>query len=313
MGFFSNPERKWALFMLIPTAAVTIFTGTVTHFLTKGSTEAAVKAGIVEVLSDHFDFVDTTMAFEDALAELYNNNEMLESSIADMSDEAEKLESENAQLRKEIAKQPSVAFSSPDIINDGLKESAIKNSVLAYNASIFYSQSLIDHLLLDKTIYYNADENEVIFNSGNNSFSGETLIRLMDTTVLYDGKYYRTYSPSASDSFSMGGKEYSNGFQIWDDHSLFGDGDGYALFNLGKEYSSISFTVGRTNITDNKEDATLKVYLNGEYQPNKDVELSSEANPKEVTIDLEYADSLKIEIAGGSKVGYGFANPVLHF
>ncbi len=56
----------------------------------------------------------------------------------------------------------------------------------------------------------------------------------------------------------MGSTTYNKGFVIYDDHSLFGEGDGYALFDLQGKYSKITFDVGRTNEYE-KQDVLLKV------------------------------------------------------
>lgn len=135
-------------------------------------------------------------------------------------------------------------------------------------------------------------------------------IDLTDTKVLYDGMCYKIYLPSEGNTFSMGSKTYNDGFVMYDDHSLFGEGDGYTLFDLGGEYSKISFSVGRTNEYE-KQDVVLKVYLNGEY--TEEYSLSAQSTPIELEIDLKYANELKLEITGGSRVKYGFANVVLYY
>lgn len=86
---------------------------------------------------------------------------------------------------------------------------------------------------------------------------------------------------------------------------MFGEGDGYALFDLQGKYSAITFDVGRTNEYE-KQNVTLQVFLDdemvGEYA------LSAESPPKSMTIKLNKAKSMKLKITGGSRVKYGFAN-----
>ena len=108
----------------------------------------------------------------------------------------------------------------------------------------------------------------------------------------------------------MGSKTYNNGFVMYDAHSLFGKGDGYTLFDLGGECSKISFSVGRTNEYE-KQDVTLKVYLNGEYI--EEYSLNAQSPPMYLEIDLAYANDLKLEITGGSRVKYGFADVNLYY
>lgn len=72
----------------------------------------------------------------------------------------------------------------------------------------------------------------------------------------------------------------------------------------------MSFLVGRTNEYE-KQDVILKVYLNNEYV--EEYSLNSQSSPVSLTIDLNYANNLKLEITGGSRVKYGFANVLLYY
>lgn len=134
---------------------------------------------------------------------------------------------------------------------------------------------------------------------------GSKPIKLTDTNILYDGVCYSVFKPDSGESFQIGSKTYYEGFEIWDDHSLFGEGDGYALFDLQGEYSEISFDVGRTNEYE-MEDVVLKVYLNDKFV--EEYSLSAQSSLKNITINLAYAKNMKIEITGGSRVKYGFVN-----
>lgn len=127
---------------------------------------------------------------------------------------------------------------------------------------------------------------------------------------MYEGTCYAKYLPTDGKSFSMGSSTYNKGFIIYDDHSLFGEGDGYALFDLQGKYSKITFDVGRTNEYE-KQDVILKVYLNGEYV--EEYPINAQSPPIQLEIGLNYANNMKLEITGGSRVKYGFANVVLHY
>lgn len=153
-------------------------------------------------------------------------------------------------------------------------------------------------------------QNSEVSDSDREKVTHNSQINLLETNVLYDGLCYKLYLPSEGDSFSMGSKTYNNGFVMYDDHSLFGEGDGYTLFDLGGEYSKISFYVGRTNEYE-KQDVTLKVYLNGEYI--EEYSLNAQSPPIYLEIDLTYANNLKLEITGGSRVKYGFADVILYY
>ena len=130
--------------------------------------------------------------------------------------------------------------------------------------------------------------------------------------VIYSGKYHTIYPLSESNSFDMGSDTYRTGFTIGaDNYSLFGEGNGFALFDLKGKYSKLHVDVGRVNRTDlGIEDAILKVYLNGEYIT--EYQLSGQQPPKPISIELNYAQDLKLEIEG-SKIVYGFANGIFEF
>lgn len=157
-------------------------------------------------------------------------------------------------------------------------------------------------------------EGSTDYQSSNPVFSNGDItsdkIELTKTNILYDGVCYKLYLPSEGNTFSMGSKTYSKGFVMYDDHSLFGEGDGYTLFDLGGKYSKISFIVGRTNEYE-KQNVTLKVYLNGEYI--EEYSLDAQSPPVYLEIDLKYANNLKLEITGGSRVKYGFADVILYY
>ena len=173
----------------------------------------------------------------------------------------------------------------------------------------YYSESILN-LILDNKLSYNSNQNTIYYTPKGENISGETKIDLFDTDVLYDGTCYETYSPSAGNTFSMGSNTYNKGFVIYDDHSFFGEGDGFALFDLQSKYSKMTFDVGRTNEYE-KEDVVLKVYLNEEYV--EEYSLDAQSPPISLEIDLKYANSMKLEITGGGRVKYGFANVILYY
>lgn len=47
--------------------------------------------------------------------------------------------------------------------------------------------------------------------------------------------------------------------------------------------------------------------MNGEYQ------LDAETPPKHFEVTLNYANSMKLEISGGTRVKYGFVNMILYY
>lgn len=135
-------------------------------------------------------------------------------------------------------------------------------------------------------------------------------VDLISANVLYNGNCYALIKTSDDRVFSMGSSSYNEGFEIWDDYSLFANCDGYALFDLKGQYAKLTFDVGRVNEYE-IEDAVLNVYLNNDSTPSATYELNAQSPPVSLSIDLNYANSAKLEISGGSRVKYGFANAEL--
>lgn len=131
---------------------------------------------------------------------------------------------------------------------------------------------------------------------------------LMEVCPPYEGKVYWTYTSDNSDTITMAGKKYTNAFALGCDYSLFGGGDGYALFNLNSRYKTLSFDVGKIDEYE-MQDVTLNIYLDGRLKDS--YELSAEAISKHITVDLNNALQLKLEITGGSRVKYGFVNAII--
>lgn len=156
----------------------------------------------------------------------------------------------------------------------------------------------------------NVSNRELTTNAESGKQDKETKIDLIESGVIYDGKYLSVIKASDDKTFSMGSDTFNKGFTIIsDNYSLFGEGDGFALFDLKGEYSKLNFSVARVNRSDaGIEDATLKVYLDNNFID--EYALSGEKPPTKMTIDLNYANTLKLELHG-NKIQYGFANCIL--
>lgn len=290
-----NNEWIWKLLSVI----VPIICVILTHILTDISTQAT----FVERLSVYFDVVDENMSYEQA--------------IKTMRDESQKIKNDNGKLKKQIAELqsqissvPEIQFKNPAIIVDGLKtQENTNNSVVTLDGTNYYSQNMLN-MILDNNILYNMNDNTIYYAKNEKSVSTETKVKLLDTNVLYDGVGYDVYLPSNGDSFSMGSDTYNEGFVLYDNHSILGEGDGYALFELKRQYSKIAFDVGRTNEYE-MQDVELKVYLDNKYI--EVYSLNAQSPPVPLEINLNYANSLKLEITGGSKVKYGFTDVILYY
>ena len=123
-----------------------------------------------------------------------------------------------------------------------------------------------------------------------------------DEYRLVDNKY-----------FTMSGKKYTNGFVLNTQASKAPTAE--ALFNLDGKYSSLSFTVGHIDSTHSSDfyNRTMNVYLDGIIAYT--IELKYDDVPKKVTIPLNGALQMKIELErtgdqGGGDPSFGFSEGV---
>ena len=258
-------------------------------------------------MSERFDSVDKDMSFEQALEAVYKEKKSKDKQIDQLNKQNAEL---HAELQNKISSTPNFKFENTALISDGLKiQETVNKSIIVVDNNNYYSEGLLN-LILKNKLSYDPNQNAVFYNPKGKKVASETKVDLFDTEVLYDGSCYEEYLSTDGKTFSMGGNTYNKGFVIYDDHSLFGEGDGYALFDLQGKYSKMTFNVGRTNDYE-KEDVILKVYLNDEYK--EEYSLSAQSPPVQLKIDLNYANSMKLEITGGGRVMYGFTNVVLHY
>jgi len=105
-------------------------------------------------------------------------------------------------------------------------------------------------------------------------------------------------------TFSMGGKQYSNGFTL--------GFDGSAIFNLNGQYDALDMDIGYSK--GNVCDTDIFIYLDGNL--SQTLHIGAEELPKHVSIPLNNALQLKI-VRGlpdgvfGNTSHYGFANAIL--
>ena len=98
--------------------------------------------------------------------------------------------------------------------------------------------------------------------------------------------------------FMMSGKKYSNGFALGSDND-------FALFNLDSKYQSVTFTIGHVDDTD-LENANLNIYIDGKIAYTQELRCDDVA--RTLTIPLNGALQMKIEITDGWGPQWGFAN-----
>lgn len=284
-------------------ALITTLGSVIIFFLGNFSTQATLEKNTVETLSEYFDSIDKDMSYEQALQTVYEDSKRKDEEISKLSVKSE-------DYQNQISSTPNFEFKNPTLITDGLKvQDSINKSVIVVDNKNYYSEGILN-LVLENKLSYDSTKNIVFYNANGENISAETKIDLFDTDVLYEGTCYEKYLPSDANTFSMGSSKYNKGFVIYDDHSLFGEGDGYALFDLQGNYSKIAFDVGRTNEYE-KQDVILKVYLNDEYV--EEYSLNAQSPPISLEINLNYAKNMKLEITGGSRVKYGFVNVTLYY
>jgi hypothetical protein len=115
----------------------------------------------------------------------------------------------------------------------------------------------------------------------------------------YSSTFFESYVNG--DSFMSCGVKRSNGFTL-ENNSV--ERPANATYNLDGKYNSITFDVAHVDNTY-VSDATIRVYLDGKIV--KEVEIGGEDLPKKVTVPLNGALQMKIELglqSGCPKYGF---------
>lgn len=293
----------------IISSLITALASVLVFFLGNFSTQATLEKKTVETLSEYFDSVDKDMSYKQALQTVYEESKLKDDTINELNQQKSKevgeLNQQIDNLQNQISSTPNFEFQNASLISDGLEiQDGINKAVLVVDNNNYYSEGILGLVLKDK-LSYDSVRNIVFYNEHEQSTFSETKLNLFETSALYDGEYYQTYLPSDGASFSMGNGTYTNGFTIGET----GHG-GFVLFDLHGEYAKINFKVGRIN-GGGMHNAVLKVYLNGEYV--EEYSLDAQSPPIPLEINLNYANSLKLEIAGVYWCEYGFADVILSY
>lgn len=228
---------------------------------------------------------------------LLNSYNVLQSDYEKVDKEKEELETNQVDFR----------YKNVSLVVGGLeKQNKYNSGVVIVDNKVFYSQQIVADVSGD-SIYYDDNSNKVFW--GN-----EKKITKYDfqnvSDILYNGIVYWKYDNSTNESFAVSGDSYRSGFVIGCDHSILGEGDGYALFKLDNKYTKMEFDVGKTDDYE-IQDVDLLVYLDGEIQ-DEEYHLLGEASSKHIVISVNNATDLKIQLTGGSRVKYGFYNVIFH-
>jgi hypothetical protein len=284
-------------------------------------------------VSEFSEYVTEGMSAENAIANLKKEINELEQSGRDEND---KHTQEIKSLNEKISSMIDATVKGPKLVVDGLEREVDKGiaseSMILYKDRPYYSEGLVNPALAG-VFSYAADKETIFYNSNGQVSQEETKVNLfeLEDKVLYDGIRMEKLLPTDGKFFSIGGEKYNEGFALvnsfninhmmhefldekrfysWDLERGPEDREGYALFNLNSKYTTLSFDVGRETSDGEKQDASLKVYLDG-VLTGSEYSLSANETIKHIDIPLNSAKSLKISLSGGNAVRYAFVNCVL--
>lgn len=124
---------------------------------------------------------------------------------------------------------------------------------------------------------------------------------LLDVCKPYSSYWYDEYI--AGETFTMGGKQYTNGFVLGTAPST----SGYALFNIEGNYNTLSFKIGHSDESD-MNDTDVKIYCDGVLKETYTI--NCETLPQTISIDITGVKQIKIEACNASdwNTRYGFGN-----
>ena len=138
---------------------------------------------------------------------------------------------------------------------------------------------------------------------------------MTDTVPAYQsgGNPYKEYSSvksSNSEHFSMAGIKYYNGMTFNADINIFDDVS-WAVYNLNKKYSTLTFTLCHVDGTDLGDNNVLQVIYDGVVK--EEIEIAPDMTPKSISLDVSDVTQLKLQIGASGSNGplYGIGNPVL--
>lgn len=124
-----------------------------------------------------------------------------------------------------------------------------------------------------------------------------------DICPPYEASYVETYDSSSGKYVTIGGVKYTNCFRLG--RAGFGN-DSSAKFNLNGKYNKLYFEIG--TLDGGYNDGTLNIFLDGKLA--KTVEIDGEALPQAVSLDLNGALQMKLELLSDYTL-YGIINAII--
>lgn len=291
-------DRKNNLFYPLIIAVIAAIIG---PLLSSAITFAFQNKNTVKDLAVYFDSVEENMELEHALDLIYKESEETKDENEKLKNEAITASNEKDDLKNELNGKPETEVFSPALVVEGLeKESSIGKGVAEIDGNIYYSAKTCSAIWGKEPIF--DKENNKVYFSKKDDTTKETKVDLIDANVIYDGYDYEIITPSSDKTLCMGSDEFNKGVQINSGYYY-----GYILLDLKGKYSKISFDVARIT-GSNINDATLRAFIGDNNK--KEYSLNGEKPIERISIDLNYADTLKLEL-DGRYVNYGFANCIL--
>lgn len=260
-------------------AFITVAGSVLVFYLGNFSTQATLEKNTVEMLSEYFDSVDKDMSYKQALQTVYKENKALKDKVNKLNDNTYNVE----------------YFDVNTNIN-GESKNEYKNGYVVIDNKEYISFNILDELI-DEEINL---ENNILYIGHS---SAETA-NLMDECPPHDVSSTYLYN---TDPFKMCGKQYSNGFTMQSPDKY------YALINLNEKFSKLEFDFGHVDDSGDYS-ATVNIYLDDNLAQT--IEKNSDEYVSHETVNLNYAQQLKIEINTGHAGyfgEYGFGNMILTY
>lgn len=237
------------------------------------------------------------------LASVQQKNDELEQNIKSLQEEKES-------LGKQVNDFPELMLYTPSYIKDGMEiNKKSEDSICMIDNRAYVAVDVLGSVTGIPAVF---DKEKNVFAFGEEQTTEVTSYNLFDTDVLYDGDRFKKYLLTGNEGFLIGGKEYREGIEIETSSGY----EGYILLNLNKQYSKVSFDIGRTESSDNDKDIQLEIYLDDKFITTYDISGSTPITHVEIPVD--YAGSMKIIAGDGGKFGfadyttYGLVNFTLH-
>jgi hypothetical protein len=205
-----------------------------------------------------------------------------------------------------VWKKIDVAYGSYKIYVDGvLFEAKDNNGVIepfSYNGWIY---APFEHIAraLGKEVSWDGNTHSLyLFNKSTG------VIQYIGTDLkAYQSGNYREYSLNETgDYFVMAGVKYYYGCR-WNS-TINNWAGGYSIYNLNGQYRTITGVLGHIDGTEMRP-AKLQIFYDGVL--NREIELTGDMIPKEITLDVRGVKQLKITVDYSPSTLYGFGNPVI--